>query len=172
MPDFYGDIAEATTYHALRGNAAWAGAPDSDKTAALVRGSTYVDAVARRQTAAGTWSTLFPGVKTGGRAQLLDWPRTGAADYEGNAIGIADVPIEVRRAAYEAALRELVEPGSLSPDYVPSEQVKREKAGPFEEEYFGPADGAVPNRPIVSIILDLLAPVLLTRALDLAIMVV
>ncbi|MEJ7685630.1 MAG: DnaT-like ssDNA-binding protein [Variovorax sp.] len=171
MPDFYGTVAEADVYHADRGNAGWTGRT-IDKDAALLRASIYVDSVGRKQLKNGTWVTMFPGSKAGGRAQLLDWPRTGAVDYEGNTIGDAEVPIEVRQATYEAALRELVTPGSLTPDYVPSEQVKREKAGPWEEEYFAPADGTIPNRPIVTVILDLLAPVMISRSLGLAIVVV
>lgn len=172
MPDFYGTLAGANAYHAARGNAAWTGADDV-KTAALTRGSAYVDSLGRQQLQpSGRWRTLWPGMKTGGRAQVLDWPRTDASDYEGNAIGANEIPIEVEQATYEAALRELVAPGSLNPDYVPSAQVKREKAGPWEEEYFEPSAGVNPNQPVISAILDMLAPLLGARLVLPAIMVV
>lgn len=37
---------------------------------------------------------------------------------ECNAIPATEVPIEIIHATYEAALRELASPGSLSPDFV------------------------------------------------------
>jgi hypothetical protein len=172
MPDFYGTLAGANAYHAARGNAAWTGTEDA-KTAALVRGSAYVDSLGRQQLQpSGRWRLLWPGTKTGGRAQALDWPRTGATDYEGNAIGPMDIPIEVEQATYEAALRELTTPGSLTPDYTPSGLVKREKAGPWEEEYFEPGAGVNPEQPVISVILDMLAPLLGARLVLPAIMVV
>jgi hypothetical protein len=171
MPDFYGTLAGANAYHAARGNAAWTGTDDA-KTAALVRGSGYVDSLGRQQQPSGYWLILWPGNKTGGRVQSLDWPRTNAADYEGNAIPADQVPIEVEQATYEAALRELTAPGSLNPDYVPAALVKREKSGPWEEEYFAPGEGSNPTQPVISAILDLLAPLLGSRRFFPAIMVV
>ena len=171
MPDFYGTLAAADAYHAARGNAAWTGT-DAAKTAALVRGSAYVDSLGRQLQPSGLWINLWPGTKTGGRAQALDWPRTGAADYEGNAIGPTEIPIEVEQATYEAAVRELSTPGSLNPDYVPAALVKREKAGPWEEEYATPVAGENPMQPVISAVLDLLAPLLGGRRFFPAIMVV
>lgn len=171
MPDFYGTLADANAYHVAHGNIAWTGT-DEVKTAALVRGSAYVDSLGRRQQPLGNWLILWPGNKTGGRAQALDWPRTNACDYEGNTIATDEVPIEVKQATYEAALRELIAPGSLNPDYVPATLVKREKSGPWEEEYFGPNDGSNPVQPVISAILDLLAPLLGGRRFFPAIMVV
>ncbi|MNL80454.1 hypothetical protein D3C87_2073130 [compost metagenome] len=78
----------------------------------------------------------------------------------------------MKQATYEAALRELTAPGSLNPDYVPATLVKREKSGPWEEEYFGPSDGTNPVQPVISAILDLLAPLLGGRRFFPAIMVV
>lgn len=165
MPDFYGTVTDADAYHSARGNTAWATPPSTDKEAALLRASVYVDSLGRQQLASGTWATLFPGVKTGGRGQVREWPRTGAVDIEGIAIPSTEIPIEVMQATYEAALRERVEPGSLSPDYVPASLVKRDKAGPWEEEYFAPAEGTNPNQPVLSIVLALLAPVMRRRGL-------
>lgn len=154
MADYYGSEANADQYHSARGNTTWAGS-SADKLAALTRASQYVDGIGQYE-----GMSLFPGVKTGGRAQIPAWPRTGATDFSGAAILPDEVPIEVQYATYEAALRELVTPGSLSPDYVPGTQVKREKVDVLETEYAVPAAGVNPVRPVVSVVMDLLAPVM------------
>ncbi|WP_062390939.1 DnaT-like ssDNA-binding protein [Pseudomonas abietaniphila] len=161
MPEFYGTVAAADAYHAARANIAWTG-DDAAKQAALIRASAYIDGKYQAQTNCGRWESLFSGVKTGGRAQSLQWPRTGATDNEGHAIPPDEVPIEIEQAAYEAALREIVTPGSLSPDYVASQAVKREKVGPLETEYAvrDAASGATSVRPIITLIDELLAPLL------------
>lgn len=161
MPDFYGTVAAADAYHAARANAAWTG-DDVAKQAALIRASVYIDGRYRKLLASGVWQSLFPGVKTEGRGQAREWPRTGAEDYEGHAIPPDQVPVEVEQATYEAALRELVEPGSLSPDFVAASTVKRQKVGPIEEEFSvaAGADGAESVRPVISIIDEMIAPVL------------
>ncbi|SDU02215.1 DnaT-like ssDNA-binding protein [Pseudomonas moraviensis] len=164
MPDFYGTVAAADAYHAARANAAWTG-DDVAKQAALIRASVYIDGRYRKLLASGVWQSLFPGVKTEGRGQAREWPRTGAEDYEGHAIPPDQVPVEVEQATYEAALRELVEPGSLSPDFVAASTVKRQKVGPIEEEFSvaAGADGAASVRPVISIIDEMIAPVLVAR---------
>jgi len=164
MPDFYGTVAAADAYHAARANTAWAG-DEVAKQAALIRASVYIDGRYRKLLASGVWQSLFPGVKTEGRGQAREWPRTGAYDYEGNSIPADQVPIEIEQATYEAALRELVEPGSLSPDYVASSTVKRQKVGPIEEEFAVSVgvDGASAVRPVISIIDEMIAPLLAAR---------
>jgi len=106
----YGDLPGALAYHGARGNAAWTaiGVTDPQRTAALVRGSASVD---------GIYGDLFPGIKTGARGQPLAWPRVEkdgslVADRDGNEIADDEIPIEVINAAFEFALRELLEPGS------------------------------------------------------------
>lgn len=154
MADYYGSVANADQYHSARGNVAWTGTNDA-KLAALFRASQYIDGMGQCD-----GMSLFPGTKTGGRAQVLAWPRTGATDWSGAAILADEVPIEVEYATYEAALRELTTPGSLSPDYVPGAQVKREKVDVLETEYAVPAAGVNPVRPVVSVVMDMLAPVM------------
>jgi len=129
-----------------------------------VRGSDFVDQKYRKQPGA-CGEPSFPGTKTGGRAQDREWPRTGAVDSEGHAIPDNVVPIEVERASYEAAYRELLEPGSLSPDFVPGQFVTKEKVGPIEVGYAGPQDGddGNPMRPVVTVIDEILGPVLTMR---------
>ncbi|MAX61556.1 MAG: hypothetical protein CMK46_06970 [Porticoccus sp.] len=158
----YGDLAGADAYHLARANAAWAALTEPAKTAALVRGSDYVDGRYRWRLMSGRWQSMFRGVKTGGRAQAREWPRTGATDYEGLEIEPDEIPEEVQHAAYEAALREAATPGSLSPDYVAASQVTKEKVGPVEVQYASSAVSAnsTPNRPVVAVIDELLAPLL------------
>jgi hypothetical protein len=154
MADYYGSVALADAYHTSRGNGAWAGL-SAAKLSALIRASAYVDGLAQKTFKSGRIGTLFPGTKTGGRAQVLAWPRSGATDIDGTEIDDDSVPVEVLNATYEAALREVVEAGSLSPDYVPSSQIKREKVDVLETEYFQ-AD----PRPVVVIVRELLGPVM------------
>lgn len=161
MPDFYGSVAAADAYHAARANTAWTG-EEMAKQAALIRASAYIDGKYQFQNACGRWESLFPGVKTGGRAQTLQWPRTGATDNENSTIPPDEVPVEIEQATYEAALREIVTPGSLSPDYVASGAIKRQKVDVLEIEYqTAAADaGAVPTRPVITVIDEMIAPLL------------
>lgn len=169
----YGTLESANSYHQARGNAAWAAGPDQGRTGALVRATDYIDGRYRVLLASGRWASMFPGLRTEGRGQPNEWPRTGAMDYDGNAIQGDVVPDEVLRATYEAALRELANPGSLSPDFVASEAVTKEKVGPIEVAYAdGAATGQVPNRPVIPAIDEILAPLLRTPALLPAVRVV
>lgn len=157
----YGTVSDADAYHLARGNAAWTG-DNAVKTAALQRATDYIDGRYRKMTAGGCWVSMFRGARTDGRAQDLEWPRTGATDGEGNEIPDDEVPVEVEHATYEAALRELADPGSLSPTFTPSQQVTREKVGPVEVAYAeGQGSGAMPaNRPVVPAIDDIIAGLL------------
>lgn len=152
----YGTLPGALAYHTARANAAWSaeGVTDPQRTAALVRASTWLD---------GEYGARFSGAKTGGRSQQLQWPRTGAMDAEDNEIEDDEVPFEVENAVYEAALRELANPGGLTPDIVGTERILREKVGDLETQY---ADAADPNaaKPVVTIIDGILAGLLVTKA--------
>ena len=150
----YGTNSGADDYHSARGNTAWTDAAGSDKTVARLRGSEYVDQ---------NFRASFPGYKTGLRDQVREWPRTDAYDIESNHIGFDVVPIEVEYATYEAALRELQNPGSLFPDFKPGQQVKREKVDVLEIEYTGPV-GISSVKPIITVIQGILAPVLTGHA--------
>lgn len=174
MPEFYGAVAGADAYHADRANTAWAG-DDTAKQAALIRASAYIDGKYQQQTNCGRWESMFSGSKAGGRNQTLQWPRKNAFDSDGEPIPDTEVPVEIEQAAYEASLRELVAPGSLSPDYVASSAIKRQKVDVLEIEYQIPAtaDGSVPTRPIVTVIDELVAPLLRnTRLCGVAVFVV
>lgn len=149
MADFYGTQIAADAYHLARGHATWTGDSD-DKDAALLRGSEYIDQAYR---------SSFPGFKTGLRAQLRDWPRSDAYDIEGNYLAADVVPDEVFNASYEAALRELITPDSLLPDYNPGGQKKSVKVDVIAIEYTAP-HGAASSLPVINIIRGILAPIL------------
>ncbi|SDT52679.1 DnaT-like ssDNA-binding protein [Pseudomonas prosekii] len=160
MPEFYGTVAEADAYHQARANVGWTG-DDVAKQAALIRASVYIDGKYQAQSTCGRWESLFSGTKTGGRAQPLQWPRTGATDNEGHAIPPNEVPIEIEQATYESALREIAVPGSLSPDYVASGAIKRQKVDVLEIEYQTASTGSgVPTRPVITVVDELVAPLL------------
>nr|WP_019365259.1 DnaT-like ssDNA-binding protein [Pseudomonas luteola] len=162
MPQYYGTLEQANAYNEARGYA-WSG-DDAAKEAALLRASVYIDGRYVKRFPSGRYESMFPGVKTGGRSQERAWPRTGAVDYEGNVIPSDEVPQEVLAAVAEAAWRELANPGSLSPDYVPSKLVKRQKVDVIEREFFEPGElGSAPSTPVVSVIDNLIAPVLIAR---------
>lgn len=102
--DAFADVAFVDAWHAARANAAWAGTDDA-KEAAI-----------RRATAWLSGAFGWVGRRRVGRAQALAWPRSGAVDGDGWSVPYDEVPDEVRQATAEAALRELVAPGSLAPD--------------------------------------------------------
>jgi hypothetical protein len=107
--------------------------------AALRRATSYIDS---------TYGTLFNGTRAKIRAQKLAWPRNGAKDREGNPIAVNEIPIELRNATCEAALKELMAPNSLLPDLERGGKVKRLKAGSVEIEY---SNGAPSETVLMSI---------------------
>lgn len=158
MADIYGTLAGATTYHDVRGNDAWskAGVTDVQRTAALVRASSSLD---------GQYGSQFAGTKTGGRTQVLAWPRKGARDRCAEEdIPSGEIPQSVINAAYELALAELVRPGASSPTVTPGRVVKRQKVDTIEREFFSATDGASMSpdamRPVLMAVEDALRCVL------------
>lgn len=129
----YGTAIGFRTYTEARGYVL----PASDDTAieaALVVSSEWLD---------GRYRSAFrrPNTaKTGGRAQVLEWPRQGFTDADGNAIPGDTVPREIERATYEAATRQLRAPGSLSTDAAIGKAYKRVAIeGAISVEYAGAA---------------------------------
>ncbi|WP_236248314.1 DnaT-like ssDNA-binding protein [Pseudomonas mosselii] len=165
MDDYYGTVAGADAYHLARGNAAWAAATDEEKQAALVRASGYVDGMVGQQASNATAGCVyvFPGLKAGGYSQALQWPRTGAVDRMGDQVPSDIVPAAIEQATYEAAAREHATPGSLNPDFVPSQVVQREKVGPLEQEFAVAKNGNPSIRPVIGVIDSLLYPLLVVR---------
>lgn len=132
-------IATADAYHTARGNATWTGA-DADKETAIRRATGVLNGYA------------WQGLRTHGRDQALAWPRSGVIDREGYGILSDQIPVEIVNACCELALRELVTPGTLTPDLIPADSVKREKVGPLEVEYANPAMSVSAARLQVSVI--------------------
>lgn len=107
MTTIYGTLAASKTYHAERGNTAWAAASDAALDILLLVASEFVD---------NNYGSSFPGWKKDLRTQERQWPRYDAFDIDDNFIPSDVIPIEVERATYEAALKELASPGTLNPD--------------------------------------------------------
>ena len=151
-PEHYGSVVGATAYHASRANTGWADSPADAAEAALIRASVWLD---------GTYGARWPGQRADAE-QYLAWPRINATDAEGFALADDVVPRAVEHATYEAALRELAAPGSLSPDYTPAQGVKSETVGPISVTY---RDGTGTQwRPIASAVDDILASLIGRRS--------
>jgi hypothetical protein len=163
-------VADADAYHADQGNTAWVGEV-ADKQSALVRATMYVDASYRGR---------FPGYPTTGRTQSREWPRVGAyvripedgrndAFFTGYAHAYAfingvyyipqtEIPREIKAAVCEGALRELTDPGSLTPDLDRGNAISRLKAGPVEIAYSGAATATTVFQTIDLALASLLMP--------------
>lgn len=141
-------VVGATAYHAARGNAEWASVSysEGDREAAI-----------RRATAFLSNSFTWAGLRTHARNQALAWPRSGVVDQEGNGILADEIPIEVSDACAEIALRELVAPGAMNPDFTSSELVKREKIGQIEVEYALSSTSADAQRPVLLVVRDMVS---------------
>lgn len=148
--DSYASLVQALAYHAAKGNAAWAASTDALREPALRRATTWLE---------GTYGTRWQGRRANGRLQALDWPRYGVMDRDGWYVDVATIPAEVVNATCEAALRELATPGSLSPDYVASEQVATATAGPVSVT-FKAGSGMASVVPILTIADGILARLL------------
>lgn len=139
----YDTMEGISAYHRLMGNQAWEDAessPDDERESAFIRGTAYIE---------GKYGPRLTGKKKGGRAQSLMFPQVGLRDASGEAIADDEVPIEWKRATYVAALRELIAPNSLTPDYDGMGRVKSETLGPLSVTYMDPVDGAADSQPVI-----------------------
>jgi hypothetical protein len=124
----YISAADATTYHANRGNTAWPTDPTAQEQL-LRKASDYMQEVYRVKWA-GVRSTA---------TQALDWPRINVPmpDGPGYAAGwptfypINTVPTEVSRACAELALKAVS--GDLAPEE--GQAIKQETVGPITTIY-------------------------------------
>ena len=148
--DAYISVADADTYHAAKGNATWTGT-DADKETAIRRATSVLDGY--------NWQ----GLRTNGRSQALAWPRSGVIDKEGYGIDSDEIPSEIVDACAELALRELVTPGTMTPDVIPGEAIKSLSAGSVSIEYANPSNTASEARPIVSVVGPLIEQFLVSR---------
>lgn len=151
----YGSDAGSLAYALSVGNTAWPLLTPDVRDAARVVATQYID---------GTYITRFGGSKVGGRTQLEQWPRTGATDYNGDAIDSGSVPLEAENATYEAAFRQGATPGSLSPDYSPlTSNVIKKKFDVFETQWAAPDPNATRGQygqPVYTVIDQIIRPIL------------
>ena len=130
----YAGAADAKTYHADRGNTAWAAAASASQTAALIKATSFVD---------GRYFGRFRGLFPVDSAQALQWPRVDATDARG--YFISGVPLALKEAVYEAALLFLSE--DLNASQERGGAVKKVKVGLVEQEFsdFAPAETLYPS---------------------------
>lgn len=140
----YVSAADATTYHAARGNTAWTGT-DAVKEAALLKAAQYLD---------GHYCNRFKGGKYQPLEQSLQWPRVGVF-IDGHLLDAYTIPQRLKDAQCELALI------ALSADLAPSVSagIKREKVDVLETEYFAGAPvGTTVYTAVNNLLADLLKP--------------
>jgi hypothetical protein len=147
----YASVITLRAYLTDRGNTAADGKTDAVVEAGLRRATRYVD---------GRYGQRWAGYRVRGREQALDWPRTSVVDSRGDDVADDQVPNEVFEATCEAAAREIVAPGSLTPD-ASAKRIITATVGPVSTTWAD--DGAGSSvRPTSTIIDELLWPLLLT----------
>lgn len=133
--DSYISLSDAETYvtnHVIGDDkTTWDAASDADKEAALRQATQFVDAKFRDRFLGYIQST----------SQALEWPRTAAFDRSGRTL--TGTPDAVKDAVVQLAVARIVADGDLVPVEDRGGQVKREKVGSLEVEYF---DGAPSGR--------------------------
>lgn len=137
--DSFISVTDADTYFTNHGSpTAWTGLSTAQKESELRYAAVTLD---------GNWDWWGSITVT---TQSLGWPRSGAEDGEGRSIDTDVVPTRVKDAQCELAL--LGTSNALNSNYDRGGDVKREKVGPIETEYF---DGASmePQLPIITRIL-------------------
>jgi hypothetical protein len=143
--DSYASTAQAQAYASQFGLAAASGSISLEQ--ALRRATRYIDT---------TFRARFVGIRKNGRAQALEWPRTGAiatleaiGDIPGYVVGyygtpaytaIADnvVPLEVVNATIEAAFSQMGRPVSVTPEADAVGALKRTTVGDVVTEFYQP----------------------------------
>lgn len=146
----YGTAAGFREYHEARGRDVSAYDDDAVIDASLLVASEWLDNTHRR---------LFKGYKVGGREQDREWPRHSVFDHEGKAVSSDSVPPEVEYATYEATLRQLITPGSLTLDYIPNKYRSVNIQGSVSVTYAG-ANGSADIQTQFTIIEQILDPLL------------
>lgn len=153
MADFYGTTAGYRAYQAARGRTIDAGVTDAIIQAALQVGSEWLDGHY-----GPAWSDGWT-FKTGQRAQIREWPRTGFVDYNGYAIANDEIPREVENSTYEATQRQIASAGSLTVDFAASQYKSAQVDGAVKVEY-NIATDVNDLQPQIAIINQILYPLL------------
>lgn len=148
----YVSVSDCASYASARA-LSFSDMDDDAAEAALRRATTWLD---------GRYRGSFPGRRKNGRMQGLEWPRSDAWDNACPPEPIADdeIPVEIVNACCEAAVREMVAPGSLSPDVTPGKIKKSAKVGDITVEYAVGAGTTYEQRPISTVIDDILSSLL------------
>ncbi len=104
----YLSVADADAYHAAQGTVAWEingpAVTIATKEMALRRATVFLD---------GTYGGMFSGTRRV-REQALLWPRVSAFDDEGFEIDYWTIPVAIKAACAELAVRAIT--GDLTPD--------------------------------------------------------
>jgi hypothetical protein len=133
--DSYVSAANALTYHAAFGNAAWAASTDAAREIALRRAARLLDSSYRWR------GSIYS------EAQEMRWPRSGVLDRDGREIASTFIPKPLADAQCELALLmlsgELVG-GASGSVQTATGKVQRVKAGSVEVEF---AAGLAPALP-------------------------
>jgi hypothetical protein len=120
----YISVADANTYHNLRGNSTWLTITAQEAEEALRRATDYMQQV---------YNGLWDGYRTND-TQSLDWPRkfvTDTDNYTNAYLASNVIPTEIKNACAELAWK--AAQGELLSDL--SQAVKREKIDVLEVEY-------------------------------------
>jgi hypothetical protein len=141
----YVSAEDATLYHQARGNLKWEEQGTPEQEAALIRATQYVD---------GKYHSRWVGYRANGRNQALDWPRLNAYDSGNNFIASDEIPSELEQAISEAALRELVSPNSLLPDFKTSDRITSQTVGPISTDFAVSNSSVVPVTPVIDNLLQ------------------
>jgi hypothetical protein len=142
----YASIETINDYAVKRGASFPITGEDAPATAAAI---VAAEAAARRATAwiDGEYGPMFIGTAASA-SQALEWPRTGAW-FRGEELPSDTIPRQIVEATCEAAIRELAEPGSMSPDMDRGGRIKRERVeGAVEVEYMDGAPAGT-DRPLI-----------------------
>lgn len=124
----YLSVADADTYHADRGNSAWAALTTAQKQAGLLYATTQIDV-------SYSWKGYLADPD-----QALEWPRLSSDDTEGR-VTDNEVPDKIKQATAELAL--LHQTSALNATYSRGGRVKRQKVGIIEREFFEDAPEGV-----------------------------
>lgn len=138
----YISVADASTYHTNRGNAAWAAlSTDTVREQCLRKATDYMTQAYRDRWQGARYD----------EDQVLDWPREGVV-RDSWEVGHDEVPTEVKNACAELALKAAT--ASLSPDL--TQGVVSEQVGSIAVTY----DKNSPQRTRYAAIDNMLAPYL------------
>lgn len=138
----YASVANADSYHSLRGNTPWATITTAQKEEALRRATDYIEQV---------YGLSFKGIRVT-REQALNWPRYDVEIY-GYYNDSNVIPPQLINATCDLAYK--AAQGDLSPDL--EQQVKREKVDVLEVEYMDGSTQVKRFRAIDNLLAPLLA---------------